>query len=312
VNLRPIHFLLFPGAFLLGALCTYFFTSPEQSVISAVSEKEEAPQATILVVGDMFFDRHIRLSQERFGGDWTFSCLGDILHTAEIVVGNLEGPITDKPSVSVGTKPGSVNNFRFTFPTSTAPLLAEHNIRIVNIGNNHIGNFGEEGIAETRSHLERAGIGFFGGLEGDESVYRKEIGGIPFSFVSYNEFGGDSPAIVAERIRAESSAGRKVMVYPHWGDEYVQDVERLRPVATLFAESGATIVIGSHPHVVQRHERIGGAPVYYSLGNFIFDQYFSAEVSAGLALKLRFTQGEVEIEEIPVSLMRDGRTCLVH
>jgi poly-gamma-glutamate synthesis protein (capsule biosynthesis protein) len=101
-----------------------------------------------------------------------------------------------------------------------------------------------------------------------------------------------------------------VIVYSHWGDEYIDSSPRLRPVAKLFAEAGASAVIGSHPHVVLGHEYIGDTLVYYSLGNFIFDQYWDDDVSHGLTLMLHIgKEGRVTAEEHPTVILRDGRTC---
>jgi hypothetical protein len=88
------------------------------------------------------FDRRIREITEKTGGDYIFSCIDDLLKSVDLVVGNLEGPITKNKSVSKGSVVGSSDNYRFTFPTTTAELLFRHNIRAVTLGNNHINNFG--------------------------------------------------------------------------------------------------------------------------------------------------------------------------
>lgn len=268
-------------------------------------------KARVLFFGDMLFDRQIRLIAEQKGEDYIFSCIDDLLKSPDLVVANLEGPITEYASRSMGSMPGSSDNFVFTFPTTTAELLARHGVAVVNIGNNHIGNMGWEGIAQTHHYLEEAEVRYFGGLEGKEYVHRAEVGGVPVSFVSYNEFGGSSPREVAYTIEREHAQGRVVVVYTHWGDEYIDSSARLRPIAELFAKNGAALIVGSHPHVVLGSEYIGGTLVYYSLGNFIFDQYFSEAVRTGLALEVVLSQdGVIDTVEYPLSIDRDGTTCL--
>ncbi len=275
-------------------------------------QKPVAAVAHILFVGDMFFDRQIRFVGEQSGVDYPFSCVDSLLHSADFVVGNLEGPITSNPSVSFGTIPGSANNYRFTFPTSTAETLFRHNIKVVSNSNNHILNFGFEGLSSTRVYLDQAGVGYFGGVDGSEAVHRMEYNGISFSFVGYNEFGGSSPGDVANVIAKENKAGRVVIVFAHWGTEYSTSADDILPIATLFAENGAAAVVGAHPHVVGQSEKIGSTTVYYSLGNFIFDQYFSQAVTHGLAVMLTISKdGILEAKEYPTELERDGRTCLV-
>ncbi|MES2006725.1 MAG: CapA family protein [Patescibacteria group bacterium] len=267
-------------------------------------------EVTIFAAGDMLFDRNIRLMSELYGEDYPLSCMREIIQSADFAVANLEGPITEHASKSVGSVPGSYDNYFFTFPTTTALMLARNHFKAVDVGNNHITNFGVEGLWSTQEFLSQAGVGYFGGIDGDEGIFKTEVNGVPVSFIGYNEFGGSSPKDVANMILEEKKEGRVVIVYTHWGDEYVDSSPRLRPIATLFAESGAAAVIGSHPHVVLSHEYIGDTLVYYSLGNFIFDQYFSEDVRHGLTLTLRVPkEGRVTATEHPTEILRDGRTC---
>jgi poly-gamma-glutamate capsule biosynthesis protein CapA/YwtB (metallophosphatase superfamily) len=93
--------------------------------------------------------------------------------------------------------------------------------------------------------------------------------------------------------------------------EYSRTTSPTRPPAELFARSGAAAVIGAHPHVVGVREMIGETVVFHSLGNFIFDQYFSADVMHGLAVMLTFAGGAiVDVREYPTCLELNGRTCV--
>jgi gamma-polyglutamate biosynthesis protein CapA len=277
---------------------------------SFLQQGPEVSQARVLFVGDLFFDRHIRLMMERHGQDQPFVCLGGFFAAADLAVGNLEGPITAATSVSAGTEPGSPDNFRFTFPPHTARLLERHGVDVVNLGNNHIGNFGAEGIVSTKRYLAEAGVGYFGGLSEEGLVYRTVVREVPLALVSYNEFGGPGVDAVVRAIVAERAAGNLVVVYAHWGDEYVEPPPRVRAAADAFARAGAALIIGSHPHVVLGSEYIGSTLVYWSLGNFIFDQYWEEAVSRGLAVEVVFDEkGIARVTEHPVELLRDGRTC---
>lgn len=274
----------------------------------------EAPRssAVILFGGDMMFDRSVRQVAEEKGGDFLFSCIDDVLQGADLVLANLEGPITTYPSKSVGSVIGSSENFTFTFSTSTATLLARHNIRMVNLGNNHIMNFGRDGLLQTLHYLDAAGVRHFGDPDKNEDgrVARIEIGGIPLSLVNWSDWTSDKTDHTMAQIHKEVLSGRTVIVYTHWGEEYVPPTDYMRRLARAFVDAGASIVIGSHPHVVQEHEVYGGTHIYYSLGNFIFDQYWNDEVSTGLLLRVTFSKEGVEnIEEIPIRLGRDRRTC---
>jgi poly-gamma-glutamate synthesis protein (capsule biosynthesis protein) len=279
-------------------------------LVPSIFPAPAATAARIFAGGDMIFDRKIRIVSQENGPDYPFSCIDPLLRSADFAVANLEGPITANASKSVGSAPGSYDNYFFTFPTTTGELLSRHNFRAVGIGNNHILNFGYAGLLSTQENLSQAGVGFFGGVDGNEGIFETEQNGVPLAFVGYNEFGGGSVAEVANNIKKEHDAGRVVLVYAHWGDEYVDASPRLRPVAELFAQAGASAIIGMHPHVVLPHEYIGDTLVYYSLGNFIFDQYFSDDVDHGLTLILTVTKdGKVTAAEHPVTINRNGTTC---
>jgi poly-gamma-glutamate synthesis protein (capsule biosynthesis protein) len=300
---------VFVGAVFVGAFIIYD-NPPRTDAQTVVYAPMQAP-VKILFVGDMQFDRAIRSVGIEQGGDYLFSCVDGLVSSADLVVGNLEGPITQNDSVSEGSIVGSAPNYVFTFPTSTAQLLARHHVGVVDLGNNHITNFGEAGILSTRAFLTQAGVAYFGGVGGDEPVARKEVNGMSFSFVSYNEFGGSSPAVIAQEVAAEHAAGTVVVVFAHWGVEYNNGFTAWQQAAAHeFVDAGADAVVGAHPHVVEPNETYKGKPIYYSLGNFIFDQYFSKEVEHGLALELNFSPNESpQPTEYPVVLEVDGQTC---
>ncbi|OHA87002.1 MAG: hypothetical protein A3A96_03630 [Candidatus Zambryskibacteria bacterium RIFCSPLOWO2_01_FULL_39_39] len=292
--MKNVYLVIFVAVILLGVFFSY--------------QKREIK---ILFVGDMFFDRYIRQVGESKGEDFIFYCISNFLKDSSLVVGNLEGPITDSPSVSQGTVVGSPENYVFTFPPSTAKLLARNNIKIVNLGNNHINNFGGWGVSSTKKYLAEAGIKYFGQPREARSD-SEDVKWGNISFISYNEFGGDSKEKVAQKIKEEKESGQMVFVYAHWGDEYAEVPLRVKNVAKLFAKSGADFIIGSHPHVILPSQKVSDTIVYYSLGNFIFDQYWNKEVSTGLVLELNIKGKEINVIEHKVSLNRDGRTCLVN
>ena len=283
------------------------------------------PHTTVLFGGDMMFDRYIRQTMDNYGGNFIFSCIADVLSSADLVVANLEGPITEYTSVSLGSEVGKPDNLIFTFPTEVATLLVRYNIRLVSLGNNHTLNLGWDGMHSTRAALRAARVGYFGvsPREGQESgsfdgaSKIENINGVPLAFINYNEFALEGWRANAEAARAQIVEARKhgylPIVYTHWGDEYATiSVPRQRVLAHDFVDAGAEMVIGSHPHVIEESELYNEKHIYYSLGNFIFDQYWDDDVRTGLLLRVTFTSRGVErIEEIRVQLERDGRTCLV-
>ena len=278
-------------------------TLPPTDVPTGISDKapeaNAAPQAVvdpdvdrsdvrILFGGDMMFDRYIRETGEKRGYDFIFAKMHDRLMTYDSVVANLEGPITTQPSVSIGSRSGEPKNYVFTFDPSVSETLRNNNIRTVNLGNNHILNFGESGLVETRQFLDRSNVDFFGDPEDDaHRMIAEEIKGMKIAFVNYNQFvdGGDETQVLAD-IRSAKQTADIVVAYTHWGTEYVAPPEKVKALAHAMIDAGADAIIGSHPHIVQESETYRGKKIYYSLGNFVFDQFFQDETRMGLAVEM--------------------------
>jgi poly-gamma-glutamate synthesis protein (capsule biosynthesis protein) len=306
-----IHFEIFKErvALIYKAPLSFAEKNP-QSFISASSSIK------ILFVGDMMFDRYIRTQMKNYGSEHIFGKIQDFLNNYDVVVGNLEGPITNFSSVSEKSAIGSSANFIFTFPENIAKILYEHNIKILNIGNNHILNFGEKGLKQTKEFLKNAGISFFGDPEDDDKTLSIKLDDINITFISYNQFIGETKNVqqnVLSDIKKAQKNGMKVVVYAHWGQEYQDSPsEEIKNLAHKFIDAGADVVIGSHPHVIQFNENYKGKMIYYSLGNFVFDQYFSKKTKKGLALEMEIDlqSKNIKYKEFIIKMNPDGSTSL--
>ena len=282
---------------------------------SPVEDKVKPQDAPVsfLFAGDVMLDRSIREVAERRGVEWLTENLQETLLAKDVSILNLEGPVTTRASISMGTKMGSAENYRFTFdPKTTKEFLAKNNFSVVNIGNNHIGNFGAAGISETEEFLGRENVGFFGDpLDESKLAYRTTVRGKNIAFVSYNEFGPFGPEKIVDRIQKEHTLGNIVFVYCHWGVEYaLRENERQRTLAHAFIDAGADAVIGSHPHVVEPIEVYKGKAIFYSLGNFVFDQYFSDDTREGLLLGVEAGDDAMKFSLAPIWTEKDGRVRL--
>jgi len=284
------------------------------SYVSGYYAKKDYVQ--LLFAGDLMFDRGIRYYAEKGGGNnFIFEKISNLLLSNDLAVVNLEGPITDEKSVSSGTAPGSTNNYFFTFDPSVAKTLFEENIRLVNLGNNHILNFGNKGLASTEKYLDESSVDYFGAPTGQRSII-KNINGLNIAFVSYNEFSSDTEAeqkAVVEEIKTLKPEAALVIVFSHWGVEYAQNPsENIRELAHQFIDAGADLVIGSHSHLMQPMEEYKGKRIYYSLGNFVFDQYFNEDVRQGLGVivKINKQTKQLEFEEKNFYLQSNGQTIM--
>jgi len=265
----------------------------------------------ILFVGDLMFDRGIRYYSDKNGGnDFIFEKIATALFENDLVVANLEGPITDNKSISSGTTPGSTNNYFFTFDKSVAKTLFEQNIRLVDLGNNHISNFGQAGQVSTEKYLSQSNVDYFGAPGSNQSIV-KNIGGLKIGFVGYNQFSADQPENIINEIKEIKINSDIAVVFCHWGVEYsLIETEDQKSLAHEFIDAGADLVIGSHPHVTEPMEEYNGKRIYYSLGNFVFDQYFSEDVRNGLGVvvKIDKTTKQMEFSEKHFYLGPNGQT----
>jgi poly-gamma-glutamate synthesis protein (capsule biosynthesis protein) len=277
------------------------------------------PEIKILFGGDMMFDRNIRLAAQDQSYQYLLQPLAELFVQQDLVVANLEGPVTNNNPVSVGTVPGSPNNYIFTFSPQVVPVLKQYKIEVVNLGNNHILNFGLEGYRQTINYLNQEQVAYFGQIgqkvpQAEQQLSLiEDINGYRLAFVNYNQFAqiGLEPVLTEiDRIKKQADL---VIVFSHWGNEYQPEANQvITNWAHQLIDQGADVVIGSHPHVVQNHEVYQGKHIYYSLGNFVFDQYFQPEVRRGLLVQLVVDSStdQLEFNTFEIEMLKTGQTQL--
>jgi poly-gamma-glutamate synthesis protein (capsule biosynthesis protein) len=119
------------------------------------------------------------------------------------------------------------------------------------------------------------------------------------TYIGYHQFQPNIPDLEAD-IRAADEDGKFVIVYPHWGNEYIRAPQaNQRALAQIMVEAGADLIIGGHPHVPQGIEVIDDVLVVYSLGNFIFDQQIP-ETWQAMTVGVIIDEEEVELYLMPV------------
>ncbi|HYE23410.1 MAG TPA: CapA family protein [Candidatus Paceibacterota bacterium] len=315
---HAVSILAVPLVSVLLASLFFMFPIAEHSDVSVASaEPAEEQVATFVFVGDIMLDRYIRQVLQTKGSMHVFGGVRDLLEQADVTAGNLEGPITDSASVSGGTKVGDLNNMRFTFPVTSASMLSSLGFDLVSIGNNHMRDFGASGVESTKRHLTNAGIAYIGDPNGaDIAPVVREVNGIKAAFVGYNEFLGWQEEWTMQGIRdARRSGADLIVVMAHWGEEYTTEpAPRIDALLTRLKDAGANLVIGTHPHVIGSVKDMDTLRAYYSLGNFVFDQYWNEEVSCGLVVTVTATKVRddttLSYKETRVKMERDGRTVI--
>lgn len=209
---------------------------------------------------------------------------------------NLEGPISKTP-IS-GTR--AISLMSFNFSPLVPSVLKYININAVSLANNHTNNAGQSGFDNTKKVLTESGIKSFGLSAGvsDDSIIQVD-GPIPLSIIGVDALSSFDEKAMETMISAEKKAGRFVLIFPHWGTEYAASHSSGQEnLAKSWTTAGADMIVGSHPHVTEDFAMVNNKPVIYSLGNFVFDQFFSPETQRGLVLA-----GLVEKNKIVLSFL---------
>lgn len=286
-------------------------------------KKEDKSQVKILAMGDMIFHQPIvknYRSNDSYDFTPIFNNISSDINEADLAIANYEGSVNSNRKLSGFPL--------FNFPKETIYSLKNSGFDLLSTANNHALDTGLDGIAETISHINESGMKNFGTLkeDGDKGII-VEKNGIKIGLISFtdtlngmdslmrgreysvNTFSQDVKGDV-EKLKEKSDI---VIVYPHWGNEYqLVPNERQIFLKEMLQEAGADIILGSHPHVLQKYEvEDKNNKKYftiYSMGNALSNQRVEnlkkSGVDTGALIKLVIEKdnisGETKLKEYGV------------
>lgn len=281
-------------------------------------------EITIMFTGDIMLSRAVGSKTEK-SGDWRYPFLkvGNFLSSADLTFGNLEGPISGQ-----GTNMGS------KYPFRADPRMIEGlnyaGFDIMTIANNHIWDYGQEAFADTMNILKNNKVDFVGGGVDYNSVHQpliKNIENTKIAFLGYTDLIPDkfttqdskpaTASIDIEQITTDVKKAKElsdiVITNFHWGNEYqTQHNQKQEDIAKTTIDAGADLIIGHHPHVIQEIEQYNNKYIAYSLGNFVFDQNFSATTQKGIIIKTTIKDKKIDsIESIDVKISNEFQTSVI-
>jgi poly-gamma-glutamate synthesis protein (capsule biosynthesis protein) len=304
--------ILRPAAVIVGLLAVGCAGAPGTRQVAADQE------VSLVFVGDIMLSRGVaHYVTEAQGKDFTFTFreVAPILRGADLAFGNLESPISGR-----GRK--LEKTYAFNAPPEAAEGIAYAGFDVLSLANNHILDYGELALTDTLAYLDEAAIRAVGLTQRDRPRQRPvviEAGGLKLAYLGYADPAGKysyppafrrfpirpaalGKARVAEDIAAIEQTVDLVLVSVHWGTEYRSEPDaRQVEMARFMIDAGADIVIGHHSHVVQPVERYREGIIFYSLGNFVFDQYTRPGTREGVIARVVIEKGRVTgVATLPV------------
>lgn len=248
----------------------------------------------LLFTGDLMLDRGVAKSvANKFDNNFSllFENIKDYLKSFDFIIVNLEGPISNR-----GNRIGSKYSFRMD--PKVIKQLSDVNIKVFNLANNHIFDYNYQAFHDTLKNIKANNSFYFGADVNIDQASRGlilEKNGISIGFLGFTQFlkhfnaQNNKPGILflnddnlKKSIPQLKNKVDFLVVVFHWGEEYQNYPNNYqRNFARKAIDLGADLIIGHHPHVVQTIEKYKNKFIFYSLGNFIFDQSFSKETMKG-------------------------------
>ncbi|SDN17280.1 poly-gamma-glutamate synthesis protein (capsule biosynthesis protein) [Paenibacillus sp. yr247] len=263
--------------------------SPANAVIAtptpAASDKPAGSggQVKLSFVGDVLLASKVEDILKQNGYDYPYTNVKDFLSKPDYTIANLETPITTK---------GTVQNKDYVYRSSplALPALKASGIDLVNLANNHVMDYGPEGLLDTMDALDQEGVKRMGAGKDLEEAYKPVIvekDGVKIAFFGFSRVVPEASwkagpghlgvaetynyKLPVEAIQKAKAEADLVVVVTHWGIERSDQPDKNQTdLAHRYIDAGADLVVGGHPHVLQGFEQYKGKWIAYSLGNFIF------------------------------------------
>ena len=276
---------------------------------------------TLLFTGDVLLSDYVLNNYNSSGIEGVLSPeLLSELSNADITVINNEFPFSTR-----GTQAPD-KQFTFRIDPKYVNVLTDMGVDIVTLANNHVLDFGPDALQDTFDTLDQAGIEYMGAgndLSRAEALITKQAGGKTYGFLAASRvipvvswdiqnaspgvFTTYDPTRLLAAIRNAKETCDFLTVYVHWGierEEYPQDYQVT--MAKQYIDAGADLVIGSHPHVLQGISYYKEKPIFYSLGNFIFNR----DIPKTAAVKVTITGDEAPVIQLLAGTAANARTVI--
>lgn len=231
------------------------------------SKKNKTVKITISAAGDCTLGVDSRYNNtfnnyyNKYGDAYFFKKVKSVFSKDDLTIVNFEGTLTNSTARANKT-------FTFKAPAKYVKILKKGSVEVVTLANNHTMDFGSQGFKDTKETLKKNKISY---CEGSTIAY-KTVKGVKVAFVGFNALTGITEQHVKDTIQKAKKKKAKIIIASfHWGieKEYYPNT-RQKTLGRCAISSGASLVLGHHPHRVQGVEKYKGRYIVYSLGNFSF------------------------------------------
>jgi poly-gamma-glutamate capsule biosynthesis protein CapA/YwtB (metallophosphatase superfamily) len=294
---------------------------PERYPLRIRSERPVPEVTTLVAVGDIMLGRRVG-NRHRADPGGPLRPLARRLAAAEITVGNFESTLSTAGSPTQGGD-------SFAASPRVIPELRAAGFDLLSLANNHVGDYGDRALRQTLDRFDSAKIDTVGAGRDLAAARRPAViqrDDVRVGFIALDSI-GETPSATRNRagtnrlnmpprtgplnrtqlrritsdIRALNKRVDVVVVLTHWGTQYTHRPEPSQRIAArAFANAGADLVIGGHPHWIQGLEMAGSAVVVHSLGNFVFDMDFQTKTREGVFLEIVLWGDKVKaVEPVP-------------
>ena len=290
-----------------------------KNATSSVSEYDGGKLVKGTVVGDMMLGRSITNKGSKNNYKNMFSGVSDLWKDSDYVAGNLECVLLDNAS----DYEKNDKEIHINAETKTANVLKENGFTLVSLANNHLADFKAKGVVNTLDTLDKVGLKHVGAgrnLTEAAEYDIQEINGVKIATIAVSDIipkdfaARDSKAGILttktlkyyQAVKDASEKADLVIANIHWGVEYgMTETEAQQQLARNLINWGVDVVIGSHPHVLQPVEKYGDGIIFYSMGNFVFDQGWSRTKDSMVLNYYVDEDGNCSFEITPIRI-KDG------
>ena len=279
------------------------------------AQKRPDDTLRIVITGDLLLDRGVRQKIDMVGVDALFSSgIDSLFQSSNYVIANLECPVTK-------IRERVFKRFIFRGEPEWLPSLRHHGITHLNLANNHSIDQGRRGLLDTQEQIKKAGMIPIGAGRNMEeaaepilistnprhvwvvSSLRLPLENFPYlpqkPCVSQESI--DSLIMHVERLRA-ADKNCYILLLLHWGwEHHFKATPQQREDARRLIDVGGDAIVGHHSHTLQTIETYRGKPIYYGIGNFIFDQRKPMN-SRACVVELSITTNKCKVKSLPIEI----------